>query len=231
LFLFLEEVVKIFNCFDSFENYKKKNCHAVQRFPVFFIVALRYKKDMTKKYSNIIGICNTLIIPIEQIKQFPQHLRSQAFNSFDKTGKNQKIKFNRYVYMLSRFIYICMGANHSGSKRFITAAYFFIKVNGESTLEEILDYLRNDKKGNLQIKTAKAAALFSIHPMFKITGYEKTHGNIHKYKVALYDIIDEEIIVNELVDKLKRGVSLRYGLKKYPAFITKQVNSKMEETL
>lgn len=229
MFLFLEEVVKIFNCFDSFENYKKKNCHAVSRFRQFFIIALTYKKDMTKKYSNIIGICNTLIIPIEQIKQFPQHLRSQAFNSFDGTGKNQKIKFNRYVYMLSRFIYICMGANHSGSKRFITAAYFFIKVNGESTLEEILDYLKHDKKGNLQIKKTKAAALFSIHPMFKITGYEQTHGNIHKYKVALYDIVDEEIIVNELVDKLTRGVSLRYGLKKYPAFITKQVKSKMEE--
>lgn len=231
MFFWLKEVVKIFNCFDSFENYKKKNCHAVSRFSQFFIIALRYKKDMTKKYSNILGICNTLIIPIEQIKQFPQHLRSQAFNSFDKTEKNQKIKFNRYVYMLSRFIYICMGANHSGSKRFITAAYFFIKVNGESTLEEILDYLRNDKKGNLQIKTAKAAALFSIHPMFKISGYEQTHGNMHKYKVALYDIIDEETIVNELVDKITRGVSLRYGLKKYPAFITKQVNSKLEETL
>ena len=224
-------MVKIFNCFDSFENYKKKNCHAVSRFPLFFIVALRYKKDIPKKYSNIIGICNTLIIPIEQIKQFPQHLRSQAFNSFDKTEKNQKIKFNRYVYMLSRFMYICMGANHSGSKRFITAAYFFIKVNGESTLEEILDYLRNDKKGNLQIKKTKAAALFSIHPMFKITGHEQTHGNMHKYKVALYDIIDEDTIVNELVDKITRGVSLRYGLKKYPAFITKQVNSKLEETL
>lgn len=222
-------MVKIFNCFDSFENYKKKNCHAVSRFCEFFIIALTYKKDMPQKYSNIIGICNTLIIPIEQIKQFPQHLRSQAFNSFDKTGKNQKIKFNRYVYMLSPIIYICMGANHSGSKRFITAAYRFLQINGESTLEEIFDYLLNDKKRNLQIKRTKAASLFSIHPMFKITGYTQTHGNIHKYKVALYDIIDEKTVVNELVDKLNRGVSLRYGLKKYPAFITKQVKSKLEE--
>jgi len=225
----LEEVVKIFNCFDSFENYKKKKWCAVHRFSLFFIVALRYKKDIPQKYSNTIGICNTLIIPIEQIKQFPQHLRSQAFNSFGQTVKNQKIKFNRYVYMLSRTIYICMGANHSGSKRFVTASYFFMKVNGESTLEEILDYLKNDEKRNLQIKKTKAAALFSIHPMFKITGYEQTHGNIHKYKVALYDIIDEETIVNDLVDKLNRKVTLRYSLKKYPAFIIKQVNSKLEE--
>tara|TARA_R100001509_G_scaffold152578_2_gene112937 strand:- start:3225 stop:3590 length:366 start_codon:yes stop_codon:yes gene_type:complete len=121
-----------------------------------------------------------------------------------------------------------MGANHSGSKRFVTAAYRYLQINGESTLDQIFDYLINDKKRNLQIKKTKAASLFSIHPMFKITGYTSIRGNSHRYKVALYDAVDENEVIDDLVMKLTKGVSLRYSLKKYPAFITKQVESKME---
>ena len=122
-----------------------------------------------------------------------------------------------------------MGNSHSGQQRFVTAAYRYIQVNGPTDIHSIVEYLRSNHSPSRSIHVRKASGLLGRHPMFIRAGSSKHSSGLHTYNVAVFDIMHEHIIVNELATKIGAGTSLLYSFKKYPAFIRNQVNAILEE--
>jgi hypothetical protein len=118
-----------------------------------------------------------------------------------------------------------MGNANSGQQRFVTVAYRFMQINGSIAANELIDYIRNNhisSRSNLSVR--KASAILNQHPMFITKSEEGECDNgKSKYAVAIYDIVPENDIVENLVDKLRNDTSLLYSFKKYPAFIRNQV--------
>ena len=121
-----------------------------------------------------------------------------------------------------------MGNSNTGNQRFVNAAYQYIRINGQCSLHEIVNYVDNNLSSVVSQEIKAASSLLTIHPMFRRSGYTKHRGNGNTYTVSTFDIVPEEVVVAKLCLAMHEQKSLAFAFRKYPAFIRKQVKARLD---
>jgi len=118
-----------------------------------------------------------------------------------------------------------MGNSHTGQQRFVTAAYRYLMINGETTAHDIVAYLHNNHKHSRNMSVRRASCLMAVHPMFVKLGDTEHNNGRYKYKVSVFGAIPEENIVHDLYNTIKSGSHMMFSFRKYPSFIRSKVEA------
>ncbi len=122
-----------------------------------------------------------------------------------------------------------MGYHATGNQKYITLAYKFVQSQGAMSTETINSHMRNNYPSVRVPSKRVASNLFAKHPMFETLPYwEVTGDSDTTYRVRIWDVVPEGIVVRRLYDKVKKGVSLSFKYSKYPQFIREQVEILLE---